>query len=83
MPINCGVMFTRNPAFWAACLEWCAQHEVTDWYADQLSVAAVHKRWNTLRLHTDNFNYTPLKRHEDVSRRLIVHYKGDRKEWMV
>jgi hypothetical protein len=81
MPINCGVMFSRSPAFWHACLEWCSGKDV-GWYADQLAVAAVWKRFNVLRLHCDNFNYTPRSRDEDVSSRYAVHYKGKRKEWM-
>jgi hypothetical protein len=81
MPINCGVMFSRSPEFWRACLEWCSGKDV-GWYADQLAVAAVWKRFNVLRLHCDNFNYTPRSRDEDVSSRYVVHYKGKRKEWM-
>jgi hypothetical protein len=82
MPINTGVMFCRTPEFWVDCLRWCDDKHI-GWYSDQVAVAAVHKRWNTLRLHTDNFNYTPLKKYEDVSKRLIVHYKGQRKGWML
>jgi hypothetical protein len=82
MPINCGVIYSREGGFWKDCLRWCDDKPV-GWYADQLSVAALYKQWNTLRLHTDNFNYTPLKKHEDVSRRFAVHYKGTRKEWML
>jgi hypothetical protein len=82
MPINCGVMFCRNPEFWKACLEWCNIHEVKEWCADQLAVPRI-QGFNVLRLHCDNFNYTPFKQHEDLSRRLVVHYKGERKAWML
>jgi hypothetical protein len=81
MPYNCGVMFHRNPDFWRSCLEWCEGKPV-GWYADQLAVAAVAPKFDTLRLHCDNFNYTPRKPDEDVSKRLAVHYKGKRKAWM-
>ena len=83
MPINTGVMFCRNHGFWAACLQYCAEHSINEWYADQLSVAGVVGQFNTLRLHCDNFNYTPNSKNEDVNGRLIVHYKGNRKEWML
>jgi len=82
MPINCGVMFHRSQAFWYDCLRWCEGRD-PGWYADQLAVAAIAPRFNVLRLHTDNFNYTPKTKDEDVSMRLAVHYKGKRKEWML
>ena len=83
MPINCGVMFQREPRFWLACMDWCQQHKCDHWCADQLAVAHNAIFWDVLRLHCENFNYTPNKRTEDVSQRLVVHYKGDRKEWML
>ena len=81
MPINCGVMWSRKIAFWQDCLDWCEGKKV-GWYADQLAVAAVAPKWDVLRLHADNFNYTPGSDDENVSRRLAVHYKGHRKAWM-
>lgn len=81
MPVNCGVMFSRSAAFWKACLEWCDMHEVKEWCADQLAVPRING-FDVLRLHCVNFNYTPFKQHEDLSKRLVVHYKGDRKAWM-
>jgi hypothetical protein len=82
MPFNCGVMFSRSSRYWQACLEWCAIHSVDSWYADQLAVANV-KGFDVLKLHCDNFNYTPRSQDEDVSGRLAIHYKGKRKEWML
>ena len=82
MPINCGVMFSRSPAFWAHCLEWSKEHP-GGWYADQFAVAANWRRFNVLRLNCDNFNHTPNTKAEDVSKRYVVHYKGKRKEWML
>ncbi|MBK7515399.1 MAG: hypothetical protein IPI51_07265 [Betaproteobacteria bacterium] len=81
MPINCGVMFSRSPAFWKHCWEWSNEHP-GGWYSDQFAVAANWRRFNVLRLNCDNFNYTPNAKTEDVSNRYIVHYKGNRKEWM-
>jgi hypothetical protein len=81
MPFNCGVMWSRNRDFWLACLKWCEGKPV-GWYADQLAVAAMFPKWDVLRLHCYNFNYTPKNASEDISTRLAVHYKGHRKEWM-
>ena len=75
MPINCGVMFSRNPAFWRACLAWCGGKN-PGWYADQLAVAHVAGRFNVLKLHCDNFNYTPSRADENVERRYLLHFKG-------
>lgn len=83
MPINCGVMFYRNPTFWTACTDWCRKYQVEHWCADQLAVAHNAIFYDVLRLHCENFNYTPNTRDEDVSKRLVVHYKGDRKRWML
>jgi len=81
MPINCGVMWTRSPAFWKHCHAWAVEHP-GGWYSDQFAVAANWRRFNVLRLHCDNFNHTPNTKAEDVSAKMVVHYKGKRKEWM-
>jgi hypothetical protein len=81
MPYNCGVMFHRNPAFWDACLQWCIGKN-PGWFADQISVAIVSPRFNVLKLHCDNFNYTPRRITDDVSMKFAVHYKGKRRHLM-
>ena len=82
MPVNCGVMFSRSQFFWRECIDLCKSYDFSGWVADQMAVPAVSKHFNTLRLHCDNFNYTP--RHgEDVSKRLALHFKGQRKEMML
>ena len=80
MPYNCGVMWSRNPAFWKACVDWCAPD--VGWYADQMAVANVSPMWETYVLDAEVWNYTPSSKHEDVSTKKAVHYKGLRKEWM-
>lgn len=75
MPFNTGVCFTRNNAFWKECLKALPQKNL-GWYADQLVISRVAGRFNVLKLHSDNFNYTPMIAGEDVRRRMIVHYKG-------
>ena len=82
MPYNCGVMFQRSRLFWKRCLEhWFGKNP--GWFADQMAVAAVAPQFNVLRLHCDNFNYTPRSPDEDLSRRYVVHYKGERKTWAI
>lgn len=81
MPFNCGVMWSRSRQYWATCLRWCEINELKDWYSDQLAVANI-RGFNVLKLHCDNFNYTPKSADEDTSGRWAVHYKGNRKDWM-
>ena len=86
MPYNTGVMFSRRQQFWAACYEWIktAPPGARKWYGDQMAVAALAPAWNVLNLHCDNFNYSPETEGEEVSDRLVVHYKGERrKPWML
>ena len=78
MPYNTGVMFLRNQKFMRECVEFCDGKDF-GWYTDQGAVAEVSKRFNVLKLHCDNFNYTPEKKSEDVSSKYVVHYKGIRK----
>lgn len=82
MPINCGVMWSRSRPFWAACRHWLKGAEL-GWYSDQMAVAELAPQYDVLRLHCDNYNYTPRRADEDVSRRRAVHYKGQRKGWML
>jgi hypothetical protein len=85
MPYNAGVVWWRNPDFWKAAHIWIMQQPepVQKWYGDQLALAALTPKYNTLKLHCDNWNHSPMKATEDVSKRFIVHYKGSRKPWML
>ena len=84
MPYNCGVMFSKEPRFWRAALKRCLDLPAQDqtWYGDQKAVKDVASRFNVLELDCEQYNYTPSHPDEDVSKRLIVHYKGNRKDWM-
>lgn len=86
MPYNTGVMFSRSKQFWAECRQWLVRQsqQALDWYGDQMAVAALAGRYKVLKLHCDNFNYSPETEEEDVSMRYVVHYKGERrKPWMM
>ncbi len=84
MPFNTGVIFSRCPKFWDRCLERMAPPYAEMWWADQLAVGAVaeSKRFRVLVLPGDEFNWTPNTADEQSAAR-IVHYKGNRKEWML
>ncbi len=85
MPFNAGVMWWRSPQFWADCHAWITQQSdaIQKWYGSQLVLPIIAERYRTLKLHCDNFNYSPDVENEDVSARFAVHYKGWRKAWML
>lgn len=84
MPYNSGVMFCRNPIFWRQCQRFVDAQEsaIRRWYGDQYAIAHVSRYFNVLELSCRNFNYTPQDPHENTSHRYVVHYKGERKQWM-
>lgn len=87
MPYNTGVMFTRKQAFWRECAELCHQmpEDLQRWWGDQLAVKSVAdaRRYKVIELPCERFNYTPRTQDEDVSDKFAVHYKGQRKDWML
>ncbi len=85
MPFNAGVIWSRSAQFWRDCHAWILQQPdaVKRWYGSQLVLTVIVPRYNALKLHCDNFNYSPNRADEDVSSRFVVHYKGQRKAWML
>lgn len=82
MPYNTGVVFSRSRKFWEECVEWASDKEA-GWYTDQGAVAVISHNFNVLKLHCDNFNYAPFRKDEDLSSRYAVHYKGNRKSFIL
>lgn len=84
MPYNTGVMFIRNPAFFAAVrnrMEREPKYKV--WPHEQEAVAreAENGGWNVKDFEGAIWNFPPPV--EKVSRAAkILHYKGDRKRYM-
>ncbi len=85
MPYNAGVVWWRNAQFWKDAHAWILQQPdaIKRWYGDQLALHVLVPKYNALKLHCDNFNYSPRRADEDVSGRFVVHYKGERKGWML
>lgn len=85
MPFNKGAVFSRSPAFWAAAADLRLQSEKAQaWMGDQQSMNTII-RSGAFKVITlpSGYNYPPLTAREDVSRHQILHYKGDRKPWML
>lgn len=89
MPYNTGVVFARNPAFYAAALAtWRAYPEEKrgHWWSEQWAVAdvAATGRFALRRLPGMVYNRPPATEDEDLSDASILHYKGPaRKAWML
>ena len=83
-PYNTGVMLSRSSSFWSDCYEWCkrASDELQRWYGDQAAVVAMAGKYETSTLPCDPFNYSPGRPNEDLKDKVVVHFKGRRKEWM-
>lgn len=87
MPYNTGVIFSRNPEFWSHVLMMMRTMTIHDrnWFGDQVAVKQVAQsgRFDVLDLPCSQYNYSPAAKAEDVSDKIMVHYKGKRKEWML
>lgn len=86
MPFNKGSVFSRCPAFWAAA----ATHLRTqsekrqNWMGDQASMNAVIASGAfKVEILPARYNYPPQRQDEDLNAQAILHYKGDRKAWML
>ena len=87
-PHNIGVIFSRAPQFWERVLARLDEYPDKDtWNTAQVCVTECahmyRKRFNLLELPAEQYNYTPKSMAEDVSAHKIVHYKGNKKHWMV
>jgi hypothetical protein len=85
MPFNAGVLFSRCPEWLISVADTSVEFARNDpWYADQAALAVCVKTQPGAFLHLPAvlYNRTPKTRDEDVSKAFIVHYKGNRKEWM-
>ena len=86
MPYNTGLMLSRNPRFWRDALAVLLElkPETHLWWGDQLSVKVVVETGNyaVKTLSCDEYNYTPKSR-LDMPDVHMIHYKGERKKWML
>lgn len=86
MPYNTGVMFSRGTAFWRRVCELMTPLPIDDrnWFGEQIVIGKLAKsgEFKVKEIPGADYNYTPKKQDEDVFTRYIVHYKGNRKDWM-
>jgi len=88
MPYNLGAVFSRSPMFWTAALRTFDEFSddiKQEIIADQLAVNIAVKETavNVKILPGMPYNLSPQKVDQDVQQAAIVHYKGNRKHWML
>lgn len=82
IPYNWGVSFTRSADFWRGASKMLAD-EGWPWNEAILCRYAQTSGSIVMMLRGERYNYTPATEDEDVSTRAVVHYKGNRKHWML
>lgn len=84
MPYNIGVMFVRNPKVWDYALNYCLRlpYEQQTWWGDQLAMKAASEVFRLHELDGKEWNRTP-RNELDVPDVRVMHYKGQRKAWML
>lgn len=88
MPYNLGAVFSRSPEFWQKALakfDSYSEDVKREIVADQLAVNETIKEsaFNVKILPGARYNLSPREEAQDVSDSAIVHYKGNRKYWML
>ena len=89
MPYNGGVLFSKPSGwdFWINVWQQCETYsdELRKWWGDQYAIKAVAQiaPLKIRELACDVYNYSPSLETEDLSGRAIIHYKGERKAWML
>jgi lipopolysaccharide biosynthesis glycosyltransferase len=84
MPYNSGVMFCREPAFWAEAHMVCAgfPDKFQTWYGDQLAIKQAVTGFELLELDVRSWNYSPRFEGDYPEQARVLHFKGKRKDWM-
>jgi hypothetical protein len=87
MPYNIGVVFSRSPDFWTMIKGYLVQmpEAYQQWEGDQRVVCELMKHnhgFNVKILPGSKYNYPP-KSADDKHDASILHYKGQRKKWLI
>ncbi len=87
MPYNMGVCFSRSPQFWLTVDLMIQQLPANfqNWEGEQRVIATIMKsdhHFDIAVLPGMAFNYPPKSSTDDLRHASIVHWKGNRKQWM-
>lgn len=87
---NLGVIFSKNTEFWKCVREHYLKQPMRDgWMRSQtliyqiVQLLAGERVYHVGEIPSEQYNYTPKSRYENLDGRSIVHYKGKRKAWML
>lgn len=89
MPHNIGVVFSRCPAFWMTVVDYLQTlpPKQQEWMGDQMVINAMIREgnhpFNVKIIPGRKYNYPPKAVNDDLSGASIVHYKGQRKLWLL
>jgi hypothetical protein len=86
MPYNFGVVFSKNAEFWKALLPHMKKlsPEMQRWGGEQFltcQLAGTDGHFS-VEILPSTYNFTPLKKDDDISEVAILHLKGPRKAWI-
>lgn len=84
IPYNMGVAFTRSREFWRhVALQIPNGNHWRDSELAFSKIAMIRSEYTVRELPGRFYNRIPLRAGDDVSEASIVHYKGQRKNWML
>lgn len=89
MPHNIGVVFSRSQKFWIKVIEHLQSlpPKQQEWMGDQMVVNAMVRQgghgFDIKTIPGEVYNYPPKSENDDLSNAAIVHYKGNRKKWLL
>jgi hypothetical protein len=88
MPYNMGAVFSRSPEFWQETLrrfmsypEKFREEIISDQWA--LCETIKESAFKVKVLPGARYNLSPMDENQDLSYAAVVHYKGQRKFWML
>jgi hypothetical protein len=81
-PFNGGISFSKNPEFWKEVAGRPEHHKSPSDTEKRFCEVAMNDKYVIRCLNGDLYNYSPKQPEEDLSGKYVVHYKGDRKNWL-
>lgn len=82
---NADVVFSRSPQFWRDVAEACRGMDFSQWEDIEGAYTRIidSGKYRTLILPGETYNYVPRGTSDDFSGVKVVHYRGQRKRWLV
>lgn len=80
-----GFMLSRNVDFWFEVSDAVNQMlpDLKKWIGIQFALEIVAPRYKVLELPASVYNYAPKSRNDPCEGAKVIHYRGNRKEWLL